>query len=371
MVWLIGSHGALPRADLVKKLRYLEMSHGLRETWQYNNLVYMAVGYVIEVVTGMTWEEAVAAHILEPLGMTNTNFFIEEMQKSDDVSLPYAEIDGKVIDVPFRGIESVGPAGSMNSCLDDMTRWLAFNVSAGAHEGKQIVTESSIKELQWPAIAMPQGVDQWDEVRTIAYGMGWVIQDFRGQRGAWHNGGVDGFKTLVSFLPAAKTGVVILANRFPTEFPEALSYRIFEELLDLESAPWGERFYEFTESAAEAAKQEREKQLSRSKDGPPTHPLGDFVGTYTHPAYGRITFEVRDEELSVDLPGLDLILSHRHYDIWEGTERVHGFLLPFSFHMDLDGEIDAVEAKLEDAVAPIVFEKEPAPSPSEPETPDA
>ena len=368
MVWMTGSHGAMPRADLVKRLRYLEMNRGLRQEWQYNNLIYMAVGYVIEVVTGMTWEETVAARILEPLGMTNTNFYIEEMQKSDDLSLPYAEIDGNMIEVPFRGIEAIGPAGSMNSCLEDMSRWLEFNVNGGVYEGRHVVSESSIKELQWPVIPIPQGVDHWDEIRTIAYGMGWVIQDFQGNRGAWHNGGVDGFKALVSFLPAAKAGVVVLANRFPTSFPEALSYRLFEELLDLERAQWGERFDELTKSATDAEEQARGAKASRSKDAPPTHPLEDFAGTYRHPAYGRMTFEVRDGGLSVDLPGLDVTLAHRHFDIWEGTERVHGITLPFAFHMDLDGEIDAVEARLEESVGPIVFTKEPDAAPSEEET---
>ena len=362
LLWMMGSLGAISRADLVKRLRYLDLNRGLRQEWQYNNLIYMAAGYVVEVVTGMTWEEAVAARILEPLGMTNTNFFIEEMQKSDDVSVPYGEIEGDVVEVPFRGIESVGPAGSINSCIDDMAAWLSFNVNGGRHGDRQVLSESSINGLHWPAIVMPQGIDQWDEIRTIAYGMGWVVQDFRGHRGAWHNGGVDGFKALVSFLPKEKVGVVILSNRFPTSFPEALSYVIFEEVLGLDRVRWGERFLEVTERMNSSEKEARDLKQSRTKDAPPTHPLKEFAGTYRHPAYGAITFEVRDGELDADLPGLDFTLRHRHYNIWDGTERVHGISLPFAFHMDMDGEIDAVEARLEDGVAPVVFLKERDPA---------
>ena len=57
------------RESLVRKLAYLEPSADLREKWQYNNLMYLTAGYLTEVITGKSWEDAVRDRVLNPLGM--------------------------------------------------------------------------------------------------------------------------------------------------------------------------------------------------------------------------------------------------------------------------------------------------------------
>ena len=62
------------RESLVRKLPYLEPSADLRVKWQYNNLMFLTAGYLTEVMTGKTWEDAVRERILNPLDMKRTNF---------------------------------------------------------------------------------------------------------------------------------------------------------------------------------------------------------------------------------------------------------------------------------------------------------
>lgn len=71
---------SLSRKELVDKIKYLEFSKDFRETWQYNNLMYATAGYLVELVTGMTWEEFVKSRILEPLGMNSTNFSVDVLK---------------------------------------------------------------------------------------------------------------------------------------------------------------------------------------------------------------------------------------------------------------------------------------------------
>ena len=79
LVWY--NNYAASRKYLVERLAYLEPSADLRERFQYNNLMFLTAGYLTEVITGQKWEEAIRERILQPLGMTRTNFTVEDSQK--------------------------------------------------------------------------------------------------------------------------------------------------------------------------------------------------------------------------------------------------------------------------------------------------
>jgi len=85
-VW---ARSQLSRKELFDRLRYLEPSQPLHAKYQYSNLMFMTAGVLVEKVSGITWEEFVRRKILDPIGMKNTNFSINEMPKASDFSLPY------------------------------------------------------------------------------------------------------------------------------------------------------------------------------------------------------------------------------------------------------------------------------------------
>ena len=103
------------RGELVRRLRYLEPNEDLRAKWQYNNLMFLTAGYLVEQLTGMTWEDALRTQVFEPLGMERSNFSVLDSQQDDDHALPYLEKDDEVRKIAFRAINVMGPAGSINS----------------------------------------------------------------------------------------------------------------------------------------------------------------------------------------------------------------------------------------------------------------
>ena len=70
------------------------------------------------------------------------------------------------------------------------------------------------------------------------YALGWVLGAYGGQRLIWHSGGTLGFTSLVSFLPEADLGVVILTNGSGTAgpFTYAVQFRLLELLFDQPAA---------------------------------------------------------------------------------------------------------------------------------------
>src|SRR5438128_6714988 len=79
------------RKELYERLKYLEPSQPLRQTFLYNNMMYAGSGYVIELLSGQPWEDFVRERILAPLGMTSTVFSIDDMVKQPEHGVPFTE----------------------------------------------------------------------------------------------------------------------------------------------------------------------------------------------------------------------------------------------------------------------------------------
>jgi len=81
----------LNRSQLMERLRYLEPASQLRERFHYNNLMYLTAGYLMEELSGKSWETLVSERIFTPLGMKKSNFTIEDMQSSSNYACPYLQ----------------------------------------------------------------------------------------------------------------------------------------------------------------------------------------------------------------------------------------------------------------------------------------
>ena len=62
----------LTRKELVERLAYFEPCQDFRSTWQYQNMMYITAGYLVECVSGLNWEEFVQQRLFAPLGMTKS-----------------------------------------------------------------------------------------------------------------------------------------------------------------------------------------------------------------------------------------------------------------------------------------------------------
>lgn len=119
---LMWYNSPLNREEIIERLQYLEPNVDFRTKWQYQNMMYMVAGYIIGHVCDSSWEEVVQNRIFTPLGMTSSQFSVETTQLQDDYALPYVVPEDKHKSVPFRNIDAMGPAGSINSNVKDMAQ---------------------------------------------------------------------------------------------------------------------------------------------------------------------------------------------------------------------------------------------------------
>jgi len=341
------------REDLVGRVRYLKPNKGFRSAYQYNNLTVMTMGYLEGKLTGLGWEGAIRQKIFAPLGMSHSNLSVTDIEKTDDHALPYELKKDVVTKVPYHNIDAIGPAGSINSSVDDMSHYLVFQLGDGKYEGKQIIAESDLREMHSPQTAVPDLPPAFSlpGLGHFSYGLAWVATAYRGHNLVWHNGGIDGFYALLSMLPDDHMGVVILTNLPNGQTPEVLAYNVYDRLLGLDPMPWFDRFKDLE---AKGKKQEEEAKKNKPTDRKtgthPSHSLADYAGEYQNPGYGSIKVAVKGDALELSLNKLGPYpLEHYHYDVFQVPEESDSVAAgeKFQFEMNKKGDIDHVAAALE------------------------
>lgn len=347
------------RKELFDRLQYLEPSKDFRTTFQYQNLMFMTAGYMVGKVAGTTWEKFVQDRIFGPLGMNDSNFSVEDSKKAPDFALPYMEKDDKVIEIPFRNIDTVGPAGSINSNVIDMADWLLLNLSKGKFGEKQIISEESLNEIHSPQMISSKSY-KYDESFYSTYGMGWGITAYRGHLMVSHGGGIDGFTAGVTFMPRDNIGMVIFTNMSGTPLPSIVAFNALDRLLGLDQIPWNKRIKDQRDKAQEEAeKAKKEKDKDRKLNTKPSHPLGDYAGDYEHPGYGVLAIKKEGDRLKGAFNSISFEVKHYHYDIFEMSNEFLDMTEKVSFLTDNKGNISSLSVQLEDSVEAIVFTKMP------------
>ena len=347
------------RKELFDRLQHLEPSEDFRTVYQYQNLMFMTAGYLVGQITGTSWERFVRNRIFMPLGMSNSNLSVKDSKKAKDFALPYMEKDDKLIEIPFRNIDTVGPAGSINSSVMDMANWVLLNLNKGKIGDQQIISEASINEIHSPQMISSKSYT-YNESFYSMYGMGWGVTAYRGNLRLSHGGGIDGFTAQVVLMPRDNIGMVILTNRSGTPLPSIISNNVIDRLLGLDQVDWNSRIKKQAEEGEERAEKARkEKDKDRKPNTEPSHPLEEYAGDYQHPGYGVISIMKKGDQLNAVYNSMPYSGKHYHYDVFEFNYEMYDISFKASFLTDLKGNIGSLSTQLEDAVEPVIFSKMP------------
>ncbi len=202
---LIWFKSPFTREELFKKLKYLEPQEPIRTTFLYNNLMFAAVGQIIEIKSGRKWEDFVRERIFTPLDMSTTCYTIAGMLKQPDYGVPFREKRDsfELYKIPYyEDTEGVAPAGAIISNIDELSHWLIALMNEGKYDGKQVLPPGVLKATLQPAIALPnaggEALGFWELINS-AYGMGRWTASYRGKLLTYHGGDLPGFHSQISF----------------------------------------------------------------------------------------------------------------------------------------------------------------------------
>lgn len=196
-----------------ERLKDLEAAADFRSEFRYSNLGYVVAGRIAGALAGTSWEDLVRRRIFGPLGMKNSGF---------------------------------SPEGEVRSSAGDLAQFLLAELGAG----KAVVSAKTLAEMQRPQVVSGSGSEFPELAGTNAYGLGWGILHYRGNKMAEHGSGARaGFDALVSLLPDKKIGVAVLTTSGRHPVCTIVALNVYDRLLGLDQKPWNERFLRIREGA--------------------------------------------------------------------------------------------------------------------------
>ncbi|HEX5051477.1 MAG TPA: serine hydrolase [Planctomycetota bacterium] len=301
-------------AEVLRRIEKLPIEQRFREQFGYQNLMYMVAGIIVQRTSGVPWEDFVEQHFFAPLGMVHSRASAQRLPPDAEKALPH--IDGEV--VPDHEFVACKPAAAIYASVHELTAWMRMLLAGGKWGDKSLVDAASLQEMWRPHVMIGGGAGPGTgDFRS--YGMGWFLSLERGKKLVEHDGGMPGFLSKVSLLPAERFGFVVLNNANDGVLNEAIKRSLLAErtggdgMAEVERlAEIGKRLHSREQTAA------RQRAAKRHPDTTPSLPLSAYTGTYVDDVYGPAEVTLAEGTLHLVLvPGRRRLfgaLSHWHYD---------------------------------------------------------
>jgi len=336
------------RNEVWNRIRYVKPSASFRSKFLYQNIMFLTAGQIVERVSGKSWDDFIRERIFVPLGMTSSNTTIRAFAGQNNVSTPHAKVDDKVLTIPWRNIDNIAPAGSINSNVTDMAQWLRLQLGEGSYKGTRLISSGAMAEMHDSQMIIPRDPQMslfMPDAHFRSYGMGWMLQDYKGRKVIQHGGAIDGMIAMVGMIPEERLGVVVLSNLQGQLLPTALMFKVFDSYLGTASKDWAGDMLKGMKGLEEQGKAAQKKmEESRVKGTQPSLALEKYAGTYKDDAFGDAKVTLENGKLVLRTPSFDADLEHWHYDTFRATPRdnvVSGKTLA-TFTLNSQGKTDAL-----------------------------
>ena len=314
------------RTEVLHRVRRLEPNWSFRSRYGYQNIMFMAAGEVAAAASGKSWDDLVREKIFTPLGMTRTTTTIRALPAMQDVSMPHELRNDTVYVIPWRNMDNLGPAGSMNSSANDLAQWLRMQLHDGVYAGKRVMSDSVVEEMHTPQTVIRMSDESrklYDDTHFMAYGLGWSLRDYHGRLLITHGGVIDGMRTEIGMAPEDSLAIVVLANLDGTNLPTALLYRALDAYMGAPERDWSRLLLDARDkSEARSDSTRRAFEADRVANTRPSLPLESYAGVYSDSMYEDIEVKYDGKSLVATMgPSYTGDLSHWHFDTFKVTWR--------------------------------------------------
>ncbi|MCI0707693.1 MAG: beta-lactamase family protein [Ignavibacteriae bacterium] len=221
----------IPIEKLMSRLREAPTICRVGECYTYQNIAFSLIGPIIESATGTRYDDIVRNRLLQPLGMYTASVGFDGLTASDNYAHPHIRRRGRMSATSVKErYYNVSAAAGINASVYDMAQWLRAMMG-----GMPEVIPSDVAHIVTaPIVRTPEEVHRfnWNKrLQSAHYGFGWRVFDFAGRRLVFHSGGVQGYLSLIAYLPEERVGIVVLQNNSFGDYDFA--YNFFERYLGL------------------------------------------------------------------------------------------------------------------------------------------
>jgi len=289
------------KADILARVKYLQLVN-FRSRAQYSNVGFLLAGEAIGGACGSTWERAVTDRLFKPLKMnssathsTDRTYVATHADYAGHYTFDFEKKTN--IAVSMTNYDPLGPAGTMASTAEDMSKLLLMLTNGGRYSGQPVLTPAAITDVYTPRIINnyggPEGFPHGNN------GLGCNSYIFNNQTVVEKDGLLNGTCSVITLVPSTNSGIVVLCNTDMIDFRGAVRELFLEYILgstgrDLQDlnyfTPWRE------ESGSAVSYQ---PPLTPIGAAPPPLPLNEYCGTYQNDCYGAFAIAKADDKLIV------------------------------------------------------------------------
>jgi len=206
----------------------------------YCNAGFVTAGRIVEVLTGLTWPNAVMARIVRPLGLPHAFAHPHE-------ALRYRCAMGHVADpgdatkiglapATFLSLSAAAAGSVLSMSVESLLLFAKAHLAEGHYgEGKRLLSEASARRMREETTPVPpfarRGITHW--------GLGWCLGLKDGYRMIGHDGGTLGHYTYLRIFPDRGTAFALFTNSPSVKLVDAVEERLTRELagVDLPEEP--------------------------------------------------------------------------------------------------------------------------------------
>lgn len=351
------------RDSIMYKMRLLKPTGNFRQQWGYCNSCFLTAGEVIQEVTGKPWEVYVYDNIIAPLDMANTYALGNNMEHMPNAARPYSNSFTKELELlPYDNIDNMAPAGSIVSCVSDISKWLMMQLDSGKYNDKQIIPWQAIRRTRDMNTIISSRKNAFLPYHYYGYGLGVFMSDYGGKQVFEHTGGADGFVTNTCFVPEDDLGIAIFTNNDNQEFFELLRYQVLDAYFGLPYRNYSAMTLHNFEDGRKERLDEIKGYQKRVKNKKPPFSLSIYTGDYTNPVFGNMSIRIIGGDLTIKFNQHNLTarLDYMDDNEWLLTYSNPAFgIFPIRFVTDVN-KVVSVDIKVNDFLEtdPYTFTKQ-------------
>lgn len=169
----------------------------------YSNYGAALAGYIVEVISGMPFEQYIETHIFAPLSMSYSTFRQPVPADFEGHMANSYSYNGEYLPGTFTYV-NLRPAGAMSSTGRDMANFMIAHLQEGKYEGKQILKPETVRQMHSHLFTNDERLD------GVAYGF--IEWNFNGQRVLWHNGDIGNWHSGLAIIPEENVGFFVSYN---------------------------------------------------------------------------------------------------------------------------------------------------------------
>jgi CubicO group peptidase (beta-lactamase class C family) len=214
MIWPDGSD--FKPEDIILNLQYLKPVSAFRTKFDYDNLLYIVAGEVIQRVSGTPWCDFIENRIMKPLEMNHSAASFVRLKDTSNVIAPHVPTDGKLKIIKRYTNQTFDAAAGIYSSVNDLSKWMILQLNKGKYgpENKNILFSEKTQNEMWQLqTIIPVTTKAPYNTHFSGYGLGWFLSDVKGYKQVTHTGGLEGIVTQTTLFPELNLGIVVLTNQ--------------------------------------------------------------------------------------------------------------------------------------------------------------